>query len=379
MAKIFINGLNAKAGGGKSIFTNYLALLNKTKSSNKYFVLSPNTADYNKFANKNIVLIDIPGLFKKTLLYPFVYSFYLNKILKKYCIDVVFNLADIPIKTKIKQVFLFDWPYAVYPDSPVWKMMDFKSKLSRKTKLFFFKKYLKYIDLLLAQTKTMKNRLENIYRKENIQVVPNAVSLENLVKENNHDFNLSSGIKLLYLTHYYPHKNLEIFISLAKKIKEENLPYKLIITIERGQHKAAKILLDKIENLALTDIIINVGPVEMKHVPSLYEQCDGLLMPTLLESFSGTYVEAMYHKIPIFTSNIDFAYGVCGEAATYFDPFDANDILKKIHSLFSNENVKNEKMKTGTEILNSLPDWHKTFQMYNEAIELILIKIQNEQ
>lgn len=374
MANIFINGLNAKAGGGKSIFNNYLALLSQTKLSNKYFVFTPNIADYIKYENKNIVLIDIPNILKKTLMYPYVYSIYLNHLLKNYNTDVVFNLADIPIKTKIKQVFLFDWPYAVYPDSLVWEMMDLKSKLSRKTKLFFFKKYLKYIDLLLAQTKTMKKRLENIYRIENIQVVPNAVSLENLAKKSNHDFNLPSGIKLLYLTHYYPHKNLEIFISLAKKIKEENLPYKLVITIERGQHKAAKTLLDKIENLALTDIIINVGPVEMKHVPSLYEQCDGLLMPTLLESFSGTYVEAMYHKIPIFTSNIDFAYGVCGEAATYFDPFDANEILKKIHSLFSNENVKKEKIKTGTEILNSLPDWHKTFHMYNEAIELLLNK-----
>jgi len=371
MANIFINGLNAKAGGGKSIFNNYLALLSQTKLSNKYFVLTPNIADYIKYENKNIVLIDIPNILKKTLMYPYVYSIYLNHLLKNYNTDVVFNLADIPIKTKIKQVFLFDWSYAVYPDSLVWEMMDLKSKLSRKTKLFFFKKYLKYIDLLLAQTKTMKNRLENIYRIENIQVVPNAVSLENLAKKSNHDFNLPSGIKLLYLTHYYPHKNLEIFISLAKKIKEENLPYKLVITIERGQHKAAKILLDKIENLALTDIIINVGPVEMKHVPSLYEQCDGLLMPTLLESFSGTYVEAMYHKIPIFTSNIDFAYGVCGEAATYFDPFDANEILNKIHSVFSNNNVKNKKTEIGSEILNSLPDWHKTFHMYNESIELL--------
>ncbi|MDD4111388.1 MAG: glycosyltransferase [Clostridia bacterium] len=373
MAKIFINGLNAKAGGGKSIFTNYLTLLNNIEPYNKYFVLTPNTADYIKFANKNIVLIDIPGLFKKTLLYPFVYTFYLNKILKKYCIDVVFNLADIPIKTKTKQVFLFDWSYAVYPESIVWNMMDYKSKLNRKAKLFLFKKNIIYIDLLIAQTETMKKRLENIYKNENIKIVPNAVSLENLANKSKHDFNLPLGIKLLYLTHYYPHKNLEIFIPIAQKIKKEKLPYKLIITIKREQHKGAKLLLNTIENLNLTDFIINVGSVEMKHVPSLYEQCDGLLMPTLLESFSGTYVEAMHHKIPIFTSDIDFAHGVCGKAATYFDPFNATDIINKVHSLYSDIELKTEKIKIGSRILKELPDWAKTFQMYNEAIESTLI------
>ena len=30
-------------------------------------------------------------------------------------------------------------------------------------------------------------------------------------------------------------------------------------------------------------------------------------MPTLLESFSGTYVESMYFEKPILTSDLDFA------------------------------------------------------------------------
>jgi len=372
MANIFINGLNAKVGGGKSIFSNYLALLNNSKLNHTYFILTPDVNVYKKYQTENISVIDIPVFFKNTLLYPFVYGYYLNQILKKYNIDVVFNLADIPIKTIVKQVYLFDWSYAVYPDSVVWKMMDFKSKLSRKTKLYFFKKHLKYIDLLLSQTPTMRKRLKEIYGVNNIEVVPNAVSIDNLEAKENHKFNLPSGIKLLYLTHYYPHKNLEIFIPLAKKIKDRQLPYKLITTIDRSQHKGAKLFLNEVKASNLEDIIINIGSVTMEQVPSLYKQCDGLLMPTLLESFSGTYVEAMYHKIPIFTSNIDFASGVCKDAAIYFEPFDENEILNCIELVFNDEVLKESKIKTGTKVLNNLPDWKQAYALYNKFINQAL-------
>lgn len=372
MANICINGLNSRTGGGKSILNNYLKILLNSKLNHKYFILTPNFNEYKKYEKNNITIIIIPKFLGKVVFYPFLYIFYLNKCLKNYNIDIILNLADIPIKTSIKQVYLFDWSYAVYPKSIIWKSMKFYDKIYRKTKLYYFRKYINQIDLFIAQSETIKKRLEQLYGITSILVVPNAVSLDNLKDNLFFDFKLPIGINLLYLTHYYPHKNLEIFISIATIIKEKKLPYKLIITIESEQHKGAKLLLNKIYNLALNDIIINIGPVEMKYVPSLYKQCDGLLMPTLLESFSGTYVEAMYHKIPIFTSDIDFAHGVCEDAATYFDPFDASDIVKKVHCVFSDIKLKNTKIEIGTKVLKKLPDWPKTFQMYNEAIESTL-------
>lgn len=378
MANIFINGLNAKAGGGKSILNNYLKILKNMETTDKYYVLTPNKEEYTNYESKQINIIDIPKLYKKNILSIYVYTYFLNKYLKKLNIDIIFNLADIPIKTKIKQIFLFDWPYAVYPESVVWKMMDIKSLISRKIKLFMFQKLIKHIDILIAQTPTMKERLERIYKFQNIIVVPNAVSLENMSGGVYKDFNLpKEDIKLLHLTHYYPHKNLEIFIPLAKNIKEKNLNYKIIITIDKSQHIGAEKLLEKIEAEKLNDIIINIGAVEMKHVPSLYKQCDGLLMPTLLESFSGTYVEAMYHEKPIFTSDIDFAKGVCFDGAIYFNPFDEMDILKKLNQLFESQKEKKILLNNSSKILASVPNWEKVVTTYIEIINQ-LKKEKNE-
>ena len=372
MAIIFLNGLNAKAGGGKSILNNFLTLLKASPSPHQFLVLTPDAAAYKKYENERIKIVDIPRRYKNKGAFPIVYSLILPKLLAKLNIDLLFNLADIPVRTKIKQVFLFDWSYAVYPNSVAWGMMGYKDFIIRKTKLFYFKTYLKYIDEIIAQTDTMKKRLSELYHFKHISVVPNAVSLENMVGGEDKDFALPDGIKLLYLTHYYPHKNLEIFLPLAQEIKKRKANYKIITTIAAEQHSSAKKFLADITELDVADVIHNIGPVDMKHVPSLYQQSDGLLMPTLLESFSGTYVEAMFHKIPIFTSDLDFAEGVCKNGAEYFNPMDAHSILNTLENIYQNKNKKNTLLAKATHVLNQLPNWNQAFAMYNDILDKVL-------
>lgn len=369
MANIFINGMNSKTAGGKSILNNYLSILSESDCKDIYYVLTPQINEYKKYSNEYIVIVDIDKLYKKNSLFYIAYNFILPKLINKLKIDIIFNLSDIPIPVKsVKQVFLFDWSYAVYPKSIVWKMMDIKSLIIRKLKLYFFKRYLNYASTIIAQTDTIKNRLVKIYNLKDVKVVPNAVSLENINLPKYYNFELPKGRKLLYLTHYYPHKNIEIFIPLAKIIKKKNLDIKLIITIAGSQHSKAMFFLKQVKHLGLDDIICNIGPVDMKNVPFLYKQCDALLMPTLLESFSGTYVEAMFHKIPIFTSDIDFASGVCKDSAFYFNPFDEEDILKEIEIAFNNKDLLNEKISNGTKVLGNLLTWEESFYKYNNIL-----------
>jgi glycosyltransferase involved in cell wall biosynthesis len=371
MAKILINGFNSKVGGGKSILLNYISLLENSFSSHEYFLLLPASYSRESFINWKLKIVNIPLIFHNQIGSFFLYNFYFKSVFRKLDIDLVFNLADIPIKTEIKQMFLFDWPYAIYPDSKVWSLMDFKSLITRKIKLKIFEQNFKYIDLLIAQTETSEKRLRQLYGFKNVVIVPNAVSLENfkvdIVK------NTERGlIKLLCLTHYYPHKNLEIFLDLAQKIKNFKLNFQIIITIDSSQHKNAKKLLNNIRIRNLGDVIINIGPVAFEGVPDLYKKCHGLILPTLLESFSGTYVEAMFHEIPIFTSDMDFAKEVCKDAGTYFDPFDADSILLSLNEVYSDEELKNKKIQRGRQIIHQFPDWNKSFCLINNNMETLL-------
>jgi glycosyltransferase involved in cell wall biosynthesis len=370
MNKILINGLNARAGGGKSILNNYLKILTEKDTINKYFVLTPQREDYIKYESKNVMIIDVKNKYKKTFILPFTYAVILPKLIQKLEINLIFNLADIPIRANEFQVFLFDWPYAVYPNSIVWSKMSFKDWLTRKIKLFIFKKNLHFVNQMIAQNEAIRKRLFKYYNIKNIKIVNNSVSLDNLKKskENTKSFNLPKGTKLLYLTHYYPHKNLEVLLPLANLIKSKGLEYKIIITIENDHSRKAYELLNKIESLNLNDIIINIGSVDMKNVPSLYQQCHGLLMPTLLESFSGTYVEAMYHGLPILTSDLDFAKVVCENSAIYFNPLDENDIFEKILKVFTNNKLKKEMIEAGGRQLKKLSTWDEAYSNYQNII-----------
>ena len=51
----------------------------------------------------------------------------------------------------------------------------------------------------------------------------------------------------------------------------------------------------------LPDWLLAVGGVDIRECPSLYEQCDFMFLPTLLECFSASYAEAMKMRRPILT------------------------------------------------------------------------------
>jgi glycosyltransferase involved in cell wall biosynthesis len=372
MANVFINGLKSRTGGGKSNLYNYLALLKESRTGNKFFVLTPDKNEYSKFSCEFIEIIDINNLFKHNILFPFLYHLTIPRLLKRYNIDVIFNLGDIVIPTNLSQLYLFDWAYALYPNSIVWRRMDFKDYLTRKIKMFVIRKYINKAAIVIAQIKTMQDRLMSIYGLRNVELVPNALSVEHISGGQPYDFRFPKDkIKLLYLSNYSSHKNFEVLVSLARKIKDQGLPYCIIITIEPADHKLAKRFISSIKKSEMDSIIMNIGRVAMDHVPDLYHQCDALLMPTLLESYGNPYAEAMYHNKTIITSDLDFAKDVCGDAAFYFDPLDENSILASIKQAFSDNQRRSAKIEEGKRRISQLLTREQVFRRYNELLERV--------
>ncbi len=370
MANILINGLKAKAGGGKSIFENYLELLRNNQDGNVYFVLTPNKLKYENIKDDHLLIVEIPGIFKGNLLFPLLYGIIFPRLLQKLRIDIIFNLGDIIIPTIIPQVFLFQWAYAVYPETVVWERMNLISYLTRWTKVRLIKKNIHLPRVVIAQTENIKQRLKNLYNLENVVIVPNAVSLENIKVDSRRDFNLPQNkIKLVYVANWAEHKNIEILVPLALEISRKKLPYCVVVTIDPGKKIEAKTFLKKVRQFDLGNIIINVGRVPMQDIGALYSQCDALLMPTLLESYGLPYIEALYHSKTILTSDMDFAHDVCGEAAFYFDPEDHEDILRKIIEAAGNKSLREEKIKIGRDRIADLLTWEQVFERYQTLLK----------
>ncbi|WP_439145972.1 glycosyltransferase [Vibrio sp.] len=356
--KCFINANNAKTGGGITIANGIITNAKNLKEV-EFLVLVPYDFYVPQGLSDNIEIIKLPRIFSLTAVSPFFYRYYLGRLIKKFKVDGVINLGDLVIDTDIEQVYVFDWPYAVYNEPAVWDSLSFKSKLMQSIKKYLVSKSLNLNNNLhiVAQTTAISNRLNICYKLDNVTILP--VPVEGKSEQKEFVGILPEGIKLLYLSHYYPHKNFEILLELASLFKARKFDGKIVTTISASQSSEAKLFLDSVEVNELGSVICNIGPVAHDQCSDLLNSVDALLMPTLLETYGIPYVEAMKAGIPIFTSDRDFSRAVCQESAIYFDPLDSEDIYSKLVSSINNPDFLEEKVSTYNKLLYALPDWDK--------------------
>lgn len=373
MTRVFVSGISAKSGGGRSILTNFLKVAREADDPYRYVVAVPDAESYAALASDRVEILPI-GRASQTIQVPLTSAFSMPRLAQQKGCRLVFNLSDIPMRTGLPQVFLFDWPYAAFPDSPAWGLSSIKERVVRHAKLFFFKRFLSFIDIMIAQNQVLAERLYQNYQLKTVQVVPNAVSLDNLGPDEALDFALGDGFKLLCLSRYYSHKNIEIFLPLAERIRAKGAEVKIVTTVSASDSPSAAHFLAEINQRGLGDLIVNVGTVPMNHVPSLYRQTDALILPSLLESFSGTYVEAMFHKRPILTSDLPFAHAVCGAGAYYFNPSNPDDIFAKITEMIGDPEGRTVKLAAANSLLEDMLTWDQAYTAYTQAFETALIR-----
>jgi glycosyltransferase involved in cell wall biosynthesis len=147
-------------------------------------------------------------------------------------------------------------------------------------------------------------------------------------------------LKLLCLSRYYPHKNLECFVELFERHGDRLKDVVIFLTIGEKQHPKARKLLQELKRRKLESRIVNLGPVASSQLEAYYRHVDALVLPTLLESFSATYVEAMQFRCPILTSDMDFSRAVCGDAAMYFNPRDVRSLYHTILRFGSSGDIR---------------------------------------
>jgi glycosyltransferase involved in cell wall biosynthesis len=111
-----------------------------------------------------------------------------------------------------------------------------------------------------------------------------------------------------------------------------------------------------------------VGPVPVSRGPEMYRTCHMLFLPSVLETFSANYPEAMAMGLPIVTTNLSFARDVCGEAGAYFEPMNARDAAETIGRLCGDERLWNSLVVEGKRILRSLPNQQMKYELYRNCI-----------
>jgi len=147
--------------------------------------------------------------------------------------------------------------------------------------------------------------------------------------------------RFVYIAHNHANKNLQVINEVLPFLEEYNI--KFILTIDKHSFRTLF--------TQLLDKIINLEPISLKSCPSVYSQCDALFAPTLLETFSAAYPEAMKMGLPILTSDYTFSKDICADTALYFDPLNPDDIVEKIINIINNKKLQKKLIAKGSERL----------------------------
>jgi glycosyltransferase involved in cell wall biosynthesis len=237
----------------------------------------------------------------------------------------------------------YNLPNNIYTDSPFFKLVTRKKRIKwwikKQVHRYYFKRD---ADAFFVQTDDVNFRLRKYLNTETVYTISNTYNNFFRVKPKyppKLPKREAGEVRLLTISTWYPHKNFEIIKPVLAELKKRGV-YNVKFVLTLANDKFQKIF-------GNTENIVNVGPIAARECPSLYEECDFMFLPTLLECFSASYAEAMVMEKPILTSNMDFATVVCKDAALYIDPLNPVDIADKIIMLINSHELQERLIKNG--------------------------------
>jgi len=230
----------------------------------------------------------------------------------------------------------------------------------------------RYADSWVVEAECAREGLNRrlLLDKSSIHVVKNTCARHYLEKiPSAYQLPEKRKLNILTLSSYYPHKNLEIIPRVSRCLKEllGHGDFQFIITIPQGTGEEAKLIKDA-RDMGVENNIRNIGPVSIKDGPGLYASIDIVFMPSLLETFSANYPEAMASEKPIVTTDLDFAHDICGRAALYYSPLDANAAAQCIKKIINDGDLVDELLRLGKSVLKTLPTAEDKYRLYESII-----------
>jgi glycosyltransferase involved in cell wall biosynthesis len=135
-----------------------------------------------------------------------------------------------------------------------------------------------------------------------------------------------------------PNKNLSGVLRAASKLSD--LGCKVVAAGGSNSRVFNGVALD-------SDSLVMAGYVTDGELRALYENAACFVFPSLYEGFGLPPLEAMHCGCPVIVSDRASLPEVCGRAALYCDPEDADDIASKIRQVLTSESLRNELREAG--------------------------------
>lgn len=204
---------------------------------------------------------------------------------------------------------------------------------------------------------------------ENIFIIPNTVGSQFERSDVRASFPAGEKVKILCLSTYYVHKNLEIIPDVVLELRRlrPDLEFEFTVTLPPEQPEVKNIM-QRAERAGVSNQINNLGRVPVSETPGLYAESHIAFLPSLLEVFSAVYPESLCTGVPLVTTDLRFARDVCKDAAAYFRPTDAHSAAEQIVRLAEDESYWCQISDRGREVFKELPNAGKKWDLQKQVI-----------
>lgn len=181
------------------------------------------------------------------------------------------------------------------------------------------------------------------------------------------------GLKKPFIFHLgspFPHKNVSRLIEAFEILQKDNPDLQLVLAGKK------EFYFNELEEWARKrssyKSIHFTGFIEDSELKWLYENTEAYVLPSLSEGFGLPGLEAMSHGCPLVSSNATCLPEVYGDAATYFDPLDIEDMANAVQRVISDKKLCKSLVKAGHKQIEKY-SWHtmaqKTLRVYNQTLE----------
>ncbi len=160
----------------------------------------------------------------------------------------------------------------------------------------------------------------------------------------------------------YPHKNLTVVLDALMQFPDMHL------AVISGRSIFANEFLSEVEKRGIRKQVHMLGHISDEEIVTLYKKTVALVFPSLSEGFGLPGLEAMAVGAPVLASDIPVFHEVYHNAAYFFDPRSAHDLVKAITAIRNNVALRSELQTKGRAVASTY-SWKKMAQQILKIYE----------
>lgn len=258
--------------------------------------------------------------------------------------DIVYSLAAPSyFSFRAVEVMRFTNPWVTHPNKYALKKLNISNNIFNYLYCLNQKRLIKKCKYFITQSNTAKDGILKITNlsQENVEVISNVLpaffdSLNTQKNESSSDL-----INVACISVPHPNKDIEIVPLVIKILKEKygitNIKFNLTIPFD---HPFISKFSKLVEKYDVSKQIHNWGYCTQQQLVDLYSNCSLFFLPTLLETFSASLLEAMYFNLGIVTTDLIFNKEVCLDSALYYSPGNAEKAAEKLSILILDDKIR---------------------------------------